>query len=244
MTPIAIAGGTVAAVVAILAIDLFAILLGASFFRARRAAARATAASDAAKGMPEIPVSPLPRRDFLRRTWIASLLVFGAQFGAATLAYLWPSLKGGFGSIIHAGTVGDINSQIQQNGVFYLGVGRFYIVPYSGTGKDAATATNYVAEGVLAQGLMPLYQKCAHLGCRVPFCNSSEWFECPCHGSKYNKAGEYEAGPAPRGMDRFPIKISGSGDGATVTVDTSTVVQGRPRGTDTIHQNPAGPFCV
>ncbi len=46
---------------------------------------------------------------------------------------------------------------------------------------------------------MPLYQRCVHLGCRVPFCNSSKWFECPCHGSKYNEAGEYQLGPAPRG---------------------------------------------
>ena len=40
---------------------------------------------------------------------------------------------------------------------------------------------------------MPLYQRCVHLGCRVPFCASSKWFECPCHGSKYNFAGRVPA---------------------------------------------------
>ena len=64
---------------------------------------------------------------------------------------------------------------------------------------------------------MPLYQRCVHLGCRVPFCKSSQWFECPCHGSKYNSAGEYKLGPAPRGMDRFKVQITDSGD---VMVDT------------------------
>jgi len=87
---------------------------------------------------------------------------------------------------------------------------------------------------------MALYQKCVHLGCRVPFCGSSKWFECPCHGSKYNQAGEYELGPAPRGMDRFRVSVT---DGV-LFVDTSVVVLGPPRGTDTINQPPEGPFCV
>ena len=33
-------------------------------------------------------------------------------------------------------------------------------------------------------GVVALYQKCVHLGCRVPWCTSSQWFECPCHGSQ------------------------------------------------------------
>ena len=54
---------------------------------------------------------------------------------------------------------------------------------------------------------MALYQKCVHLGCRVPFCQTSQWFECPCHGSKYNEAGEYQLGPAPTGLNRFKLTI-------------------------------------
>ncbi len=27
----------------------------------------------------------------------------------------------------------------------------------------------------------------SHLGCRVPYCVTSQWFECPCHGSQYNQ---------------------------------------------------------
>ena len=40
---------------------------------------------------------PVSRREFFRRSLVVSLLVFGAEFGGATLAFLWPSLKGGFG---------------------------------------------------------------------------------------------------------------------------------------------------
>jgi cytochrome b6-f complex iron-sulfur subunit len=75
----------------------------------------------------------------------------------------------------------------------------------------------------------------------VPFCASSKWFECPCHGSKYNEAGEYRLGPAPKGLDRFKITID---EGGNVFVDTSTIVSGPPRGTDTTDQPPQGAFCV
>jgi cytochrome b6-f complex iron-sulfur subunit len=170
---------------------------------------------------------------------VASLLIYGAQFGGATLAFLWPSLKGGFGSVINAGKVQDIKDTIgATEEPVYSGSGRFYIVPYNGSPNEDV---DYAAEGVEAQGVMPLYQRCVHLGCRVPFCAQSQWFECPCHGSKYNTAGEYELGPAPRGMDRFHVSITEAGD---VMVDTSEVVLGPPRGTDTIHRPPAGPFCV
>ncbi len=124
-----------------------------------------------------------------------------------------------------------------QDSVVYNGQGRFYIVPYAGKPDPNA---NYASVGATTQGLMPLYQRCVHLGCRVPFCGSSQWFECPCHGSKYNQAGEYKLGPAPRGMDRFKISIVG-GD---VMVDTSQIILGPPRGTDTTGQTLAGPFCV
>ncbi len=87
---------------------------------------------------------------------------------------------------------------------------------------------------------MALFQKCPHLGCRVPFCQQSQWFECPCHGSKYNNAGEYRDGPAPRGLDRFAVRV----EGGQVSVDTSSVVLGPPRGTVTTQPDPDGPFCV
>ena len=90
-------------------------------------------------------------------------------------------------------------------------------------------------------GLVALYQKCPHLGCRVPSCPSSGWFECPCHGSQYNRVGEKKAGPAPRGMDRFPVTVSANGD---VTVDTGTVVDGPPIGTNTTGQEAEGPHCI
>ena len=67
--------------------------------------------------------------------------------------------------------------------------------------------------------LFALSQKCPHLGCHVPYCESSGRFECPCHGSIYDLAGEYIAGPAPRGMDRYEVTL----DGDNVVVDTGVL---------------------
>ncbi|HEY1330743.1 MAG TPA: Rieske 2Fe-2S domain-containing protein [Actinomycetota bacterium] len=182
------------------------------------------------------PGHPVSRRDLFRGGLMGSLLLFAAQFGGASIAFLWPNLKGQFGSVVAAGTLSDINSFVtSQKQPFYNGAGRFYIVPYSGSGAHT------VYEGLVQQGLMALYQRCVHLGCRVPFCQASQWFECPCHGSKYNEAGEYQLGPAPRGLDRFKLAI---GPGGQVSVDTSTIVMGPPRGTNTTNQGPEGPFCV
>ena len=46
----------------------------------------------------------------------------------------------------------------------------------------------------------------------------SQWFECPCHGSKYNRVGEKQGGPAPRGLDRFALEVSGG----NIIVDTGS----------------------
>jgi cytochrome b6-f complex iron-sulfur subunit len=89
-------------------------------------------------------------------------------------------------------------------------------------------------------GVVALYQKCVHLGCRVPWCLTSQWFECPCHGSKYNRVGEKKAGPAPRGLDRFPVDAAGG----TVVVNTGLVIQGPPIGTNTTGQEAEGPACI
>jgi cytochrome b6-f complex iron-sulfur subunit len=239
MPVLALSSGTIAAIVVIVIIDLFAIFFGLSFVRARREQRAAEAAATAAAlGQPAPPApKPVSRREFFRRSLIASLLIYGAQFGGATLAFLWPNLKGGFGSVINAGKVDEVRASIGEQ-PFYSGTGRFYIVAYDGRPTDDV---DYAAEQLTAEGLMPLYQRCVHLGCRVPFCAQSQWFECPCHGSKYNTAGEYKLGPAPRGMDRFRIEITEAND---VLVDTSEVILGPPRGTDTLRRPQAGPFCV
>jgi cytochrome b6-f complex iron-sulfur subunit len=123
---------------------------------------------------------------------------------------------------------------------YYDAVGGFYVVPYPradlGHAREAYTGDELDGMEI---GFVALDQACTHLGCRVPYCVSSQWFECPCHGSRYNAVGEQRRGPAPRGLDRYPVTIE---DGNLV-VDTRRRILGPPPGTDTADQKPAGPHC-
>ena len=93
----------------------------------------------------------------------------------------------------------------------------------------------------MEKGFVALYQKCVHLGCRVPWCESSQWFECPCHGSKYNRVGEKKGGPAPRGLDRFVLEVSGG----QITVDTAGFARPGPADRHGHHgQTAEGAPCV
>jgi cytochrome b6-f complex iron-sulfur subunit len=169
------------------------------------------------------PQEPSAQEGVDRRRFLnGGLKVLGVALiaEAAWTSYdiLHPSEAGGFGGEVDAGAVGDYGT---DGTVQYFLNGRFYVTQYQG-------------------GLRALYQKCPHLGCRVPFCDSAQQFQCPCHGSIYNIIGDYLGGPAPRGLDRFPIRIQ---DGR-VLVDTSNLIDGPPRGEVSGPTQAAGPSCV
>jgi cytochrome b6-f complex iron-sulfur subunit len=193
------------------------------------------------------PVDPeelgVTRRQFFNRGVLTGLALGVSGFGAASLAFLWPSSSGGFGGKVNVGSVSDIEDAFAKKEPYYNASAKVYIVPYPKEDLSKAKKVYGDAPSVLAgmeQGFVALYQKCPHLGCRVPWCQTSQWFECPCHGSKYNRVGEKKGGPAPRGMDRFGLEVSGN----SIIVDTSVVVPGPPIGTDTTGQGQEGAACV
>jgi len=184
------------------------------------------------------------RRQFFNRATIgltsASLLTFAA---GSFVAFLWPFASSGFGGKVGLGKLDEIINSIRTGGgFFYSSEARSWVTEYPADALPKAKAV--YAAPILAgmdQGLVVLYQKCPHLGCRVPSCGSSQWFECPCHGSQYNRVGEKKAGPAPRGMDRFAFTVSPAGD---VTVDTGVPYTGPAIGTNTTGQEAEGPHCI
>jgi cytochrome b6-f complex iron-sulfur subunit len=225
-----------------------------------RSAAEAEAEGQAARAgvavVPAEPVSITPwvppdpdavgvsRRAFFNR---ATVTLMTAGIGTFTVAsfvgFLWPFATGGFGGRVSIGKLDDIRSGIAAgSGFFYAPEARtwFTAFPTDAIPKAEAVYPESILAGMRA-GVVALYQKCPHLGCRVPQCVSSQWFECPCHGSQYNQVGEKKAGPAPRGMDRFPVIVAANGD---VTVDTGVVVNGPPIGTNTTGQEAEGPHCI
>jgi cytochrome b6-f complex iron-sulfur subunit len=148
----------------------------------------------------------LERRRFLNNSWKVLGVALVAEAAWTSYDLLKPGAVEGFGGVVDAGNVSEF---AQEGTVKYVLNGQFYVTQYKG-------------------GLRALYQKCPHLGCRVPWDQSSNEFHCPCHGSIYNIIGEYQSGPAPRGMDRFPISIKNG----EVFVDTSNPVLGPPPGTN------------
>ena len=191
---------------------------------------------------PDAEVIAVTRRQFLNRG-SATLMGLGlAAFGGSVLAFLWPQIGAGFGAKITAGKLSDILQKISDTrSPYYVAEARSWVTAYP---ADALPKAKKIYAGAvltgMESGVVALYQKCVHLGCRVPWCGSSQWFECPCHGSKYNRVGEKKGGPAPRGLDRFAVSVSGG----TLTIDTGTLSQGPPIGTNTTGQEQEGPHCA
>lgn len=135
--------------------------------------------------------------------WGATLALVGQWAVGFVLGFFWPRKTGAFGGVVAAGAVTDY----QVGDVKVIREGKFYITR-------------------VPEGFMALWWKCPHLGCTVPwkegdpvmggppgpgdtaFAQTGR-FNCPCHGSIYNRYGQIIQGPAPRPMDRFGITING-----------------------------------
>ena len=209
-------------------------------------AAPATRGTTAVAERPPVDEEELgiSRRQFFNRGILVTMAISLGAFGAAAISFLYAKSAGGFGGKIDAGI--SLTDVIAYNNdkkePYYVPSARSYLVPYPKSAIPKAKKVPQYAPVLpgMEQGIVALYQKCVHLGCKVPWCATSQWFECPCHGSKYNRVGEKRGGPAPRGLDRFVVTVSGD----KISIDTGVVVIGPPIGTDTTGQGAEGPFCV
>ena len=159
------------------------------------------------------------RRTLLRFTGWGVLLALVGQWLVGFGAFFWPKKVGAFGGIVTAGSVNDIPvGEVKdfQEAKFFL---------------------SHVPEGILA-----LWKKCPHLGCTVPWKPDDPSmdqiapkgrFNCPCHGSIYDRYGNIIAGPAPRPMDIFPVEVR---DGK-IYVNTNPT-QAEQRSSDEVHSSP------
>jgi cytochrome b6-f complex iron-sulfur subunit len=229
-----LAVGAAVLVVAVAVVALSVRRPGRRRLGAHRGAARQP--SDAPPG----DAPPVTRRTVVERGAVGLFVAALAGVVAASIDYV-AGAAGARGRRFALPSPEDLRRQVgATKRPYYEAVGRFYVVPYPA--PDLPHARSHyppvVLEG-MEEGFVALDQACTHLGCRVLWCPSSQWFECPCHGSRFNAVGEQRRGPAPRGLDRYQVSVVGG----RVTVDTGVKILGPPPGTDTTGQAPAGPHC-
>jgi cytochrome b6-f complex iron-sulfur subunit len=149
----------------------------------------------------------LDRRSFMAYGLWGAAIALVVEGGVITVQAIRALPKpAAFGSKFEAGKVSDF----EVGSVTYILDGRFYVSRLPG-------------------GLLALYRKCTHLGCVVPWRPDEQSedslaatgrFNCPCHGSRFDRYGVVKGGPAPRPLDIFPIAIEGD----KVIVDTGTII--------------------
>jgi cytochrome b6-f complex iron-sulfur subunit len=202
---------------------------------------RAQPVAAGARGGGSAPVratTPMPsRRDFLRKSLLLSAGGIAAGMAGASIAYVWPSSRNSSLGAVEIGNVAELQRAVASaGGTFPVPAARAYLVAYD----PADDPDGVYADLTAGTGLMALFQRCVHLGCRVPWCTSSTRFECPCHKSRYNRWGEFQDGPAPRGLDRFALEVV---DG-NVKVLTGTVHTGPARTGNVLAEPASGPSCL
>lgn len=159
----------------------------------------------------------IERRVVLGRAWKLGAGLVGAAGVWTTWDVLQPLPTAGFGGLVRA----SATEAVPETGAVEVRAAKSFLVRIDGD-------------------LVALSEKCPHLGCRVSFCEPANQFECPCHGSVFNRAGELLAGPSPRGLDRHPVEI---GEDGLLYIDTGTFEDGPPPGTESIDEPTGGDTC-
>lgn len=152
--------------------------------------------------LPAVASARVRRRQILRVGFSAALALSATELAAAIAPFLRVTRVIGLGAPVAVGTVGEILKQFAATNdrPILFREGRFFLLHAPG-------------------GIIAAYRKCTHLGCTVPFSVGKDLFECPCHGSRYDKrTATVVRTPAPRPLDLFHIAQQPSG---VLVVDTN-----------------------
>ena len=191
----------------------------------------AALSNEAIKALRRSQVQGMSRRQLMRNALGAGIGLWLLEVTAGTLGFAWPNLTGGFGAPIEMGDLETIKLQnsalpIDQGFPAYYPEARAFVILID-TGQQRFLAGEDTTGDGTALNVRALYQRCPHLGCKPNPCLKNFWFECPCHGSRYDrlgiKADGAQFGPAPRGMDRFSITVDGGGK---LTINTGKITLG------------------
>ncbi len=154
-------------------------------------------------GEPSVPAKAeeqpgVSRRDFLNEIAGGALAIAGLGAAVVTVKYSSPNVLFEPPTTFRAGSPDDY----AVNSVTYLQDQQVYIVRTD-------------------KGLWAMSAVCTHLGCITQWKPESDQIACPCHGSKFERNGKVGAGPAPRPLPHFAVRIAA--DGALVVDKLETV---------------------
>ncbi len=186
---------------------------------------------EAIKALRKEQVQGSSRRQVLRRTLGVGLSLFIAELTAGTIGFIWPAIATGNKSKVLIGTFSDVLAQnsslpIKDGFPAYYSAAKAYVMLIDTSRQEFVAGADATGEGS-SVNVRALYQRCPHLGCKPNPCLKNYWFECPCHGSRYDRLGikalGNQYGPAPRSMDRFSVSVDSAG---ALSVDTLKITLG------------------
>lgn len=184
----------------------------------------------AIKALLEAQVEGISRRQLLRKSIGAAVGLWVLEVGAGSVGFLWPNLRGGFGGKLIIGDLAVLarnpanqSTSIRDGAPAYFPNARAFISLVD-PAAPIRPGISLDGEGI-ETNVRTLYQRCTHLGCKPNFCDRNFWFECPCHGSRFDRLGMKvdKLGPAPRGLDRFAHTVDENG---VITIDTGKLSLG------------------
>ncbi len=190
--------------------------------------------AEAIKALRRRQIQGLSRRRLLRTSLGAAVGVWLVELSAGTIGFLWPNLSGGFGAKISLGKIADAANSpdvpggpsLKDGAPAHFRDARAFVTLVDPARYEFVPGTSPAGDGA-ETNVRTLYQRCTHLGCTPNFCPKNFWFECPCHGSRYDRLGikvlGQQYGPAPRSLDRFWSQVDANG---ALTVDTGKITLG------------------
>jgi menaquinol-cytochrome c reductase iron-sulfur subunit len=149
---------------------------------------------------PRAPDIPPPRRRFLARLSIALSAAIAAAAGVPVVGFLVsPLLRKAPRIWRPVGAVDGFTVGQTVNVVFEDASP----LPWAGvTARSAAWLRRDDAERFTAFSV-----HCTHLGCPVRWVADAQLFLCPCHGGVYYLDGSRAAGPPPKPLPQYPVRV-------------------------------------
>ncbi len=146
------------------------------------------------------PLQSASRRRFFTYLSAVAGAVGGAVLAVPVVGFLFaPLFRKLPGAWREVGRMG----QFEVGKIVEISIEDVSTVPWSGvTAKTGAWLYRRGEEDFVVYSL-----NCTHLGCPVRWESSAKLFMCPCHGGVYYIDGNVAAGPPPKPLQEYPVRV-------------------------------------